>query len=189
MLVIASGVTAATTNIPGFDMKEFWQRSFEMANTAKRLAKLSKLAPQLGYTCGLLSNIGELVLHIALPAEAAQIDKIVSGGTDRITTERMLLGVDLTEIGAELARRWNFPDEIQEAIRNQHSILDDVSQYAHLIGLTSFVVSGFSHGMSEREMYQAIPRLILNSLNIDDQQLEEVMTDLKDASTMVDELF
>ncbi|MBV8679217.1 MAG: HDOD domain-containing protein, partial [Aquitalea sp.] len=61
ILVIASGITGATIGIPGFDMKSFWQRSFSMANTAKRLAKLAKLDAQLGYTCGLLSNIGELV--------------------------------------------------------------------------------------------------------------------------------
>ena len=108
VLVIASGVTGATLGIQGFDMKAFWQRSFAMANAAKRLARLARLDPQLGYTCGLLSNIGELVLYVAVPEQALQIDKIVAGGADRVATERMLLGMDLTEVGAELARRWSF---------------------------------------------------------------------------------
>ena len=40
ILVIASGITGATAGIAGFDMKGFWQRSFAMANTAKRLSRL-----------------------------------------------------------------------------------------------------------------------------------------------------
>ena len=47
VLVIASGVSGATANIPGFDMKGFWGRSFEMANTSKALAKLDADPDQL----------------------------------------------------------------------------------------------------------------------------------------------
>ncbi|UGA40162.1 HDOD domain-containing protein [Chromobacterium haemolyticum] len=129
-----------------------------MANAAKRLARLAKLDPQLGYTCGLLSNIGELVLYVAVPEQALQIDRIVAGGADRVATERMLLGMDLTEVGAELARRWNFPDEIQEAIFNQHDLLnEEVSPFALLIGLASFMTSGFNHDMSEEDMLATLP--------------------------------
>ncbi|OWY40987.1 HDOD domain-containing protein [Xenophilus sp. AP218F] len=189
VLVIASGVTGATAGITNFDMRAFWQRSFAMANTAKRLAKLAGLNGQLGYTCGLLANIGELVTYVAVPELAEQIDKIVRGGADRVTTERMLLGMDLTDVGAELARRWNFPDEIQEAIYHQRELLDDVSPYALLIGLASFVVSGFCHDMNESDMLRSLPLPVVERLRLDPERLAAAMGDLKTSSTLVDELF
>ncbi|AVG15428.1 MULTISPECIES: HDOD domain-containing protein [Chromobacteriaceae] len=190
VLVIASGVTGATLGISGFDMKAFWQRSFAMANTAKLLARLAGLDPQLGYTCGLLANIGELVLYVAVPEQAQQIDRIVAGGADRIATERMLLGLDLTELGAELARRWNFPDEIQGAIYRQHDLLnDEASPYALLIGLTSFVVSGFRHGMSPEDMLSSLPEGVLERLGLDSDRVAGSIEPLQQSSTLVDDLF
>ncbi|WP_293759585.1 HDOD domain-containing protein [uncultured Aquitalea sp.] len=189
ILVIASGITGATAGIPGFDMKGFWQRSFAMANTAKRLARLAKLDAQLGYTCGLLSNIGELVLHVAMPEQAVQIDKIVAGGADRVATERMLLGIDLTEVGAELARRWNFPDDIQQAIRDQHDLLGDVTAFAVLIGLSAYLVAGFNHGMSEDDMIATLPWKVVQRLNIGEEEMKAAIGELKTASTELDEMF
>lgn len=191
MLVIASGITGASKSIPGFNMKAFWERSFEMANTTKCLARLAKLDPQLGYTCGLLSNIGELVLHVAMPNEAVQIDKIVSGGANRVTVERTILGMDLTQVGAELARRWSFPDAIQEAIRDQHNFVDSpsVSPYALLIGLASFIVAGFNNEMSNNDMLALLPGPALERLSVSSQTLEEAIDELRTASTLLDNLF
>jgi len=190
VLVIASGVSGATANIPGFDMKGFWGRSFEMANTSKALAKLAGLEPQLGYTCGLMSNIGELVLHVAEPEKAVQIDRVVDGGADRLATERMVLGMDLTEVGAELARRWNFPDAIQDAIRNQHNLVPpaDASPYALLIGLASYIVAGFNRGMTEQDMLETVPQRVVSALNIPAEQMEASIGYLKEMSTQIDSL-
>ncbi|WP_434631427.1 HDOD domain-containing protein [Chromobacterium sp. CV08] len=190
VLVIASGVTGATLGISGFDMKAFWQRCFEMANTSKLLAKLSGLDAQLGYTCGLLANIGELVLYVAVPEQAQQIDRIVAGGAERISTERMLLGMDLTELGAELARRWNFPDDIQEAILNQHDLLnEDASSYALLIGLATFVVAGFGNGMTADEMLASLPARVLERLRLSRDTVKDAVDELQRASTLTDDMF
>ena len=190
VLVIASGITGASAHIAGFDMKTFWRRSFELANTAKLLAKLAKLDPQLAYTCGLMANIGELVLHVAEPEKAAQIDKAVDGGADRIGTERMILNMDLTEVGSELARRWNFPDQIQAAIREQNTLQDpsQVSPYALLLGLTTFIVSGFNRGSTENEVLESMPETLLAALNIEPEKLAEKIGALKESSTETDDL-
>lgn len=190
MLVIASGIAGATTAIPGFDMKEYWGRSFEMANTSKVLARLAKLDGQVAYTCGLLANIGELVLHVAEPEKALRIDRLVESGAERLATERMLLGMDLTEVGAELARRWNFPDAIQQAIREQHNLADpeQLPPYALLIGLAAYIVAGFNHGMSEQEMQGTLPQHGLAALGVDEAELEDALPHLKEVSTTVDNL-
>lgn len=190
VLVIASGITGASASIPGFEMQRFWRRSFEIANTSKLLAKLARVDTQLGYTCGLMANIGELVLHVAEPEKAAQIDKAVAGGADRMATEQMMLSVDLAEIGAELARRWNFPDEIQAAIREQHRLHDpaQVSIYARLLGLASFIVAGFNNGSSESEMLGNMPEALIASMDIDPEKLAANISALRESSTVTDDL-
>ncbi|MDF0604073.1 HDOD domain-containing protein [Neisseriaceae bacterium TC5R-5] len=190
VLVIASGVTGATSGIQGFDMKGFWQRSFSMANTCKLLAKQAGLNAQLGYTCGLLFNIGELVLYVAVPEQAIQVNKMVAGGADRVASERMLLGLDLTEVGAELARRWNFPEEIQQAIYKQHDLLnEEVTPYALLIGLSTLLMAGFSHGMSEQDMLTTLPLPVLQRAGIPLEKLQLVMGDLQEACTQLSDMF
>lgn len=190
MLVIASGITSASKTIPGFNIKAFWERSFEMANTSRCLANFAKLDPQLAYTCGLLCNIGELVLHVALPNEALQIDKMVAGGANRVTAERVIIGMDLTQIGAELAARWNFPDTIQEAIREQHNFVNSpsASPYTLLIGIASLLVAGFNNELNDQDMLTLLPGSTLAQLGILPEQLREAMSQLKEASTLVDEL-
>jgi len=191
MLVIASGMAGTTVNVPGFDMKAFWRRSFEMANTARSLACAAKIEQNLAYTCGLLSNIGELVLHVGLPSESVHIDKVVEGGADRVATERMMLGMDLTVVGAELARRWNFPDNIQQAIQYQHEPLDcqPFSPYAALLALTTYIVAGFNRGATEAEMASVVPEKLLELLDLPHEALVEMMPELKETSTMADDLF
>jgi HD-like signal output (HDOD) protein len=189
MLVIASGMAGTTVNVPGFDMKKFWKRSFEMANTARSLARAAKIDQNLAYTCGLLSNIGELVLHVGLPTESVHIDKVVEGGADRVATERLMLGMDMTNVGAELAKRWNFPDDIMLAIRFQHEPLDyqPFSPYAALLALTTYIVSGFNLGVTETEMASVVPEKLLELLNLPHEKLVEIMPELKGTSTMTDD--
>lgn len=191
VLVIASGVAGATVHIPGFDMKAFWTRSFALANTARLLAKVARMDPQLGYTCGLLANIGELVLHVALPEQAVQIDKLVEGGADRIATERMMLGMDLADVGAELARRWNFPDDIAEAIRYQHDpLLPELkTRYPALLGLTTFLVAGFVRQIGETEMTTLLPPRMVAALGVESHTLNAELPALREAALIHDDLF
>jgi HD-like signal output (HDOD) protein len=190
MLVIASGMVSTTINVPGFNMQAFWQRSLELANTARLLGKAARLDMNVGYSCGLLANIGELVLHVGLPTQTAQIDKAVEGGADRVATERMILGMDMTNVGAELARRWNFPETIQEAILHQYEPLEaqPPSPYAVLLALTTYIVSGFNRGVAEGEMATVLPEALLAPLNLTQEKLAELMPELKESSTVVDEL-
>jgi HD-like signal output (HDOD) protein len=191
VLVIASGVTGATAHIPDFDLKSFWQRCFEIANTARLLAQKTRKNPQLAFTCGLLTRIGELVLHVAVPAKTNEIDKRVEAGESRIEAERALLGVDSAQIGAELAWRWGFPELIINAL-SRHYPLDhpgEVPELAVLIGLAKLLVDDFNHGLSNAEVLGRIPLVVLERLGMTETQLAELLPDLKETSTASDGMF
>lgn len=119
-LVVASGVTGAFVAIPGFDRKQFWSRSFRVANTARAFAKAVKFNPEIAFASGMIHNIGEMMIHIVAPEIAVKIDRFVESGGNRVLLEDNNIGFDYVMVGEELARRWNFPDEIQAAIKYQN---------------------------------------------------------------------
>lgn len=190
VLVIASGVTGATSNIPNFDLKSFWQSCFEIANTSKVLARMTRQNQQLAYTCGLLARIGELVLHVAIPEKTPEIDREVNIGKNRIEVERELLGVDSAQVGSELAWRWSFPENIVNAIGQQHPLgsRDDAPLLAVLVGLANQLVRDFNHKLDETQVTERIPAKVFEQLGLSNEQFSEALPELKEACTTIDDL-
>lgn len=115
-LVVATGVTGAFAPIEGFDRTHFWRRSLVVAAYSRWLAKRCGLNSEMAFTAGLMHAIGEILIHLAMPQEAAELDRRVRAGERRIDIERATLGFSHCEVGAELARRWCFPADMQTAI-------------------------------------------------------------------------
>ncbi|MEE1920507.1 HDOD domain-containing protein [Pseudomonas sp. 148P] len=117
-LVLASAVTGAFKSAPGFDLKLFWGRSFQVASISRLLARQAGLDGEVAFTCGVMHDIGELLIQTGAPEYAARI-KGASGTTSRAASETQQLGFGYPEVGAELGKRWNLPQTIQSAIRYQ----------------------------------------------------------------------
>ncbi len=122
-LVLASGITGAFITTPGFDRKRFWHHSLDIAAYARWLARLVGQDAEAAFICGLTHNIGELLIHVVAPELAFHIDRSVEKGADRRILEDNNIGFDYIEVGAELARRWNFPETFRLAILHQNAPL------------------------------------------------------------------
>jgi HD-like signal output (HDOD) protein/predicted Ser/Thr protein kinase len=72
--------------------------------------------------CGLLRDLGSLLLRHAFPREYDQFDATRTARPFALqcATERELFGVDHPTVSAELLRRWHLPDELVEPIRFHH---------------------------------------------------------------------
>lgn len=128
-LVIASGITATFTKIPGFDLARFWRHSLITANIAREIAKEQRQDTETTYISALMHSIGQLPIHLVFPTAGAEIDETCHGKSvlERKNVEHTKLGIDHCMIGAELAKRWNFPEEIQRAI---HYYADPLNESA-----------------------------------------------------------
>jgi HD-like signal output (HDOD) protein len=168
MLVVAGGMAGMKVDSTTFDRKSFWLQSFQTGNVARWLAKLAKLDPNTAYTCGLLHNIGELLMHIALPQEMAKIDKMVVAGTDRVQVENMVLGLDLATVGGELARRWQFPAEIQRAIiqHQNPAAFAEFEPFAGVVALANLLTAQFDAGLTNDDIAEVLPAKLLETLGI-----------------------
>ncbi len=117
-LVISSGLTGGFKAMPGVDLKQFWRFSMYTAVIAKWIAKQVHGNSDVAFTVGLMHAIGQLVMHAAMPEQTLAIDKI-AGPLDarRVSVEQTSFGYDFSDVGAELARRWRFPDNFGVAIK------------------------------------------------------------------------
>jgi len=119
-LVISAGLVGSFAPVEGgvFDRKKFWSHSARVAALAKCLAKHSRQDQGIAFTAGLMHGIGQLALDVcAHDAFADALQQAATSGRGLIETEQNMLGFDHAMIGAELSKRWNFPNTIVHAIR------------------------------------------------------------------------
>lgn len=118
-LVLSAGMAHAFSPSPGslFDRQAYWQRSFRVAAIAKALAKNFRQDQQLAFTAGTFYDIGQLVLDLCIPEHfSAMLVRHATTDLLLLEAERTELGFDHAEIGAEVIRLWNFPQEIERVV-------------------------------------------------------------------------
>lgn len=112
-LVAASSMTAAFKGLQGVDLPAFWQHSLYTAVAARWLAPQAGQSGDVAFVIGLMHGLGHLVMHAAMPAGLAELDaRVPLLSPQRAGAERAALGYDHAEVGAELARQWQFPAEL-----------------------------------------------------------------------------
>ena len=102
----------------GFDHRMYWRRSFYKAVAAKELGVACRVmqAEEL-FVCGLLADIGMLVLDGCLSEEYGAVCKLVKTHAEQASAERSKLGADHAEVGAYIAEKWKLPPVLSEPIR------------------------------------------------------------------------
>lgn len=115
--VISIALTDCFKNAEGIDMKRFWRFSLHTAVVSRYWAKQAGLNPELAFTIGLMHAIGHLVMYLAMPQAMQKIEQAMPLMTPgRAQFEHDKLGYCYAEVGAELARRWSFPETFAIAI-------------------------------------------------------------------------
>jgi HD-like signal output (HDOD) protein len=118
-LVISSGLVSGFKTAPGLDLKRFWRYSLHTAVGARWIAGRCRESTELAFMIGLMHAIGQVVIHAGMPGQAQELDKIASPyHPSRAYEEMTAWGYDFSEVGAELARRWKFPDAFMHTIHN-----------------------------------------------------------------------
>lgn len=121
-MVIAYGATEAFAKAPTnvIDLERFWECSIHAALIGKYLGQLLgiKQSEPL-YLCGLLHQIGELVVTEVNP-EVARHCSEYRRGVKPWEQQRQLLGFSYNECSAELLSLWQLPNNIIEPIRWLH---------------------------------------------------------------------
>jgi len=109
----------------GYDLegKELWRHSLACGLTSQILQQqLAEKSEYEGFTAGLLHDMGKLVLSEFVRAEIETILRLADDENySFLEAEKQVLGMNHAELGARIAERWKFPDEICMAIRHHHT--------------------------------------------------------------------
>jgi putative nucleotidyltransferase with HDIG domain len=118
---------------------------------SEKLADLTGRAkPGSAYTAGLLHDIGKVVLdQYVSSAYPLFYRELNEEGNNFSATEKMILGIDHTEIGSELACRWSFPESLIDVIWHHHKPEEATRnlELAHIVYLADLLMSRFHAGL------------------------------------------
>jgi HD-like signal output (HDOD) protein len=182
-MVLASGVTSAMKAPVGFDQKTFWRDSFAVASLAKWLARyMPDGDKETAFTCGMLHSIGLMLIHIVLPDDAANVNESVHLGGNRHTAETARLGFTSADVGTELAKRWKFPEEIQQAIQDQNNpdLDQPFSNLGGLIYIAKYLHTAHQNDLTEEELVEKFPVRVARHIGLDLRQIRAAVAECRD---------
>ena len=168
-LVISSGLTGGFKAMQGVDLKQFWRYSMYTAVIAKWLAKQIKANSDFAFTVGLMHAIGQLVMHAAMPEQTLQIDKIASPlDSRRLSVEHSSFGYNFSDVGAELAKRWRFPENFSTVIKGFPEPLEAASfdPMAAVIHLAAWRARAEENKSSKEELDATFPSDVAQKINV-----------------------
>ncbi|CBL46635.1 Conserved hypothetical protein [gamma proteobacterium HdN1] len=167
-LVVASGVTGAFKKVPHLDMMAYWRETFLVANISKSIAKHAGMDGEAAFTCGLMHSVGMVLMYLSDAENMHRIETLVKNGANRVELERSQFGYDYAEVGAELAKRWNFPDNITHAI-GQHTTVPTstgIDPYALIVYLACNLVKATLHNVPKPQILGSFPTELTQPLNL-----------------------
>lgn len=172
-LVIACGVVSAFTDVPGLNLKRFWQHSLVTASIARQLAKDVGYDTDTAYMAGLMHTVGELPIHIVFPGAGKQIDEVCEGRNvlERSKVEQSVIGIDHCQVGEKLARHWNFPEDISRAIRFYADPMNkNACKLAPVVYTAAHIAFDLEHGKTAAEIASTLTDDVATTLGLENKE-------------------
>ena len=118
-LVIGSSVATAFKSTKGINLQQFWRYNLYTACAARWLADRADADSDMVFTLGVMHAIGQLQMHAVIPEDMMALDKqigVLDAGRARAELE--VFGFHYGYVSADLARAWNFPLSLTDALRH-----------------------------------------------------------------------
>jgi len=190
-LVLSISVFSMFSNLGGEDlsMLDFWKHALATGVGAEVLAKkLRHPRPEEAFTCGLLHDIGKLVLHEIDPDRLAMI--IRTAKEQKCSFSEVEKEWDLpghSYLGEVIATKWGLPQVIRLAIRYHHqdvskmeSILSSAKPLVHMVRLSNQLVVRNQLGKSGDSSEGRISPEMLSNLGLTEADLPEIEKQLRE---------
>lgn len=190
---VALGIAVMSTltqrPVGKLNIQQLWLHSLAVALAMRTLSRAmparSRPLDDEIFLAGLLHDIGYLVLNYLDPARSDALQDRLATDHEREATaiEAEIIDVPHSELGAELARRWDLPDHIVAVIRHHHNPSHPQAQsgqpLVHMVGLAEKLLPSF--GMAEFAG-NTISDAEWQSLGIDPAKSEEILATIREQS-------
>jgi putative nucleotidyltransferase with HDIG domain len=104
--------------------RQIWEHALAVALAASSLAQDCGYSdPEMAFTCGLMHDVGKMVLDGGLTTEYQRVlDLVYNERKSFVEAETEIMGFDHTEIGRMVSRKWNLPPLIEEVAGAHHNL-------------------------------------------------------------------
>ena len=124
LVLMKSGSKALSGSQNGYGLEngDLWQYSVSSALIAKQVAiKLSLKNINTIFTSALIKDIGKKLLEKYVSGASQKIQRLVKNKQFSFSeAEKKILGIDHAELGAMIAKTWNFSPTMVKIIRHHH---------------------------------------------------------------------
>lgn len=169
--------------LPGYDLQrgELWRHALSTAIGAKLISKQQHLnIDEEAYFAGLLCDIGKLIFEKLLLE--SNINQLRDEQVSFLDMERANFGIDHALLGAEIARSWNLPENLVNAIAYHHepqsapahSLLAAV---VHLANVTTMLLGV---GIGIDGLRYTLDVDVLKSLHMTEEDLPHLISNVSD---------
>ncbi len=168
MAAAASGVSLK--GVPGLNLQQFWNYSLDVAKVSRSLAGVVRQNQQAAFTGGLIHAVGELAMHMAMPAEVAELNHETPVlDLRRAQAEMHAFGYCYAQVGAGYARKWQFPQPIVDALEHQCEPFEKnaYEPLAGVIHLATWRARARQAGLTQRALAVTFPGEVGEVLELD----------------------
>ncbi|GEM_PF-374900 len=180
---------------PGLSWPAFWSHSVATAVATEVVhshsSGISKKQDESAFIAGLLHDVGKMIIAYAMPVEFAHVvSHCIEHGTDMADAEQLYIATNHSQIGKELARLWEYPDNLLEAIGCHHSPRASVgspelAKAVHCGNMLAKVIKG-------EYLVSRVPRSsaksILTKAGIDSRYADMILSQTRDGIDRCDEI-
>lgn len=191
LVLSASIINALKVSGPtAIDLNQFWKHSIGVAITTETIAKFVRHPnPSDLFTAGLVHDMGKVALYTFDPGAVAKITSLaVQKQISYLEAETELDFPKHTQIGQQLAQKWNLPPSIVAVIRHHHtkevaqraSLTSDVNRGIDIVLLANLLTNALKFGNSGHSKILGAPTDVLERLTVDpDKGLKDLIQDIK----------
>jgi putative nucleotidyltransferase with HDIG domain len=155
------------------EMKELWKHSYKVAFYAYMMARTFRKPNDVlddVFVGGILHDLGKIVVNSLHPDLLDKIKKFcVQKGIPDSLLEDFSVGLNHSEIGAMIATKWNFPEQLVAAIRFHHEPGSCDQQYRDMANIV-YLANCLAHYENEETDYDQIDTVVLSLFDIGSEQ-------------------
>ncbi len=165
-------------------MVGMWEHSLGCATLAGIMGrKLDEPESEEIFIAGLLHDIGKVIIRVTAPEEFEAIMKMTEEeGIYVREAEEKILGVDHTQVVDWVAKKWNLPENISEAMTCHHAPArsKNFSRRTAIVHLADVLIQTVDFGSGGNNFVPPLDPETLNTLEVDIGFVEEVLLALEE---------
>lgn len=171
-LILSEGVKAVFNSIYNNDkIDEVLKHSYQVALISGNIAKLKKYDLYIEdiYVAAILHDIGKIITSTLNPTLVNKIQNLcLQKGIPLTSIEELSAGYNHSQIGMQLAFKWNFPEKFVQTIAYHHIPLEADNPYQPIV-FTVYLANEIYYSLKGKNNYTSLNYKVLKHFGLDSE--------------------